>query len=634
MVTYHFRLVGHKMNNPMRRAAYGAIGLLFFVHTLISISAQAQTPVTTHHNDASRTGQNLSETILNTSNVNVNQFGKLFACPVDGYIYAQPLYMPQVNVSSGLHNVAYVATENDSVYAFDADNGTQLWHINLGTPVPSTDISSTYKDLTPVIGITGTPVIDPVSSTLYLVAKTKDTSTNTYHQTLHALDITSGAERPGSPVEITASVPGSGSGSSGGAIAFQPLYQLNRPGLLLLNGVVYIAFGSHGDIGPYHGWVLAYNASTLAQIAAFNTTPNGSEGAIWQGGQGLVADTDNIYFMTGNGSFDANTGGTDYGDTVLKLSTSTGLSVSDYFTPDNQSSLNQTDADLGSGGPILLPGTTSIVGGGKDGILRLVNTASMGEFNLGLNADLQEFQATSGIIMIGPVYWDSPNNGPVVYLWGPGDHLKAFQFTNGSFQTTAISQSTMTSPAGNSNAAPLSVSANGSTSGTGILWAALSFSGDSNQQTVSGILRAFDASNLSTELWDSKQNAARDNVGNYAKFAPPTIANGKVYLATFSNQLLVYGLLPPVAVAVTSISPTSGSTTGGTKLTITGTGFQSGANVTLGGSAATSVIVLSSTSITAVTPPHAAGTVNLTATNPNGQTATLVNGYTYRRKKR
>ena len=618
----------------MRRAAYGAVGLLFFGHALISIPAQAQTSVTTHHNDASRSGQNLSETILNTSNVNVNQFGKLFACPVDGYIYAQPLYMPQVNVSSALHNVAYVATENDSVYAFDADNGTQLWHINLGTPVPSTDISSTYKDLTPVIGITGTPVIDPVSSTLYLVAKTKDTSNNTYHQTLHALDITSGAERPGSPVEITASVPGTGSGSSGGTIAFQALYQLNRPGLLLLNGVVYIAFGSHGDIGPYHGWVLAYNASTLVQVAAFNTTPNGSEGAVWQGGQGLVADTDNIYFMTGNGSFDANTGGTDYGDTVLKLSTSTGLSVSDYFTPDNQSSLNQTDADLGSGGPILLPGTTSIVGGGKDGILRLINTASMGEFNLGLNANLQEFQATSGIIMIGPVYWDSPNNGPVAYLWGPGDHLKAFQFTNGSFQTAPVSQSTMTSPGGNSNAAPLSISANGSASGTGILWAALSFSGDSNQQTVSGILRAFDASSLSTELWDSKQNAARDNVGNYAKFAPPTIANGKVYLATFSNQLLVYGLLPPVALSVTSISPTSGSTTGGTKLTITGTGFQSGVSVTVGGSSATSVTVGSNTSITAVTPPHPAGTVNLTVTNPNGKSATLVNGYTYRRKKR
>lgn len=618
----------------MRRVAYCAIALLSLLCPLILSRAQAQVSVTTHHNDVGRTGQNLNETILNTSNVNVNQFGKLFACQVDGYVYAQPLYVAQVTISSTLHNVVYVATENNSVYAFDADNGAQLWHVNLGTPVPSTDVSSTYKDLTPVIGITGTPVIDPVSSTLYVVAKTKNTSNSTYHQNLHAVDITSGAEMPGSPVEITASVAGSGSGSSGGTIAFQPLYQLNRPGLLLLNGVVYIAFGSHGDIGPYHGWVLGYSASTLAQMAVFNTTPNGSEGAIWQGGQGLVADTDNIYFMTGNGSFDANTGGTEYGDSVVKLATSMGLSVSDYFTPDNQGSLNQSDADLGSGGPILLPGTSSIVGGGKDGILRLINTASMGEYNSVLNADLQEFQATSGKIMIGPIYWNSPNHGPVVYLWGPGDYLKAFEFLNGSFQTTPISQSTMTSPAGNSNAAPLSLSANGSTSGTGIVWAALSYSGDSNQQTVTGILRAFDATNLTTELWDSQKNATRDSVGNYAKFAPPTIANGKVYLATFSNQLLVYGLVPPAALSLTSVSPTSGGTAGGTKVTIAGSGFQSGARVAFGGNAATNVKVVSTTSITATTPAHAAGTVSVTVTNPNGQSATLLNAFTYKRKKR
>jgi outer membrane protein assembly factor BamB len=616
----------------MRRVAFGTI-VLFFLHALTPSPAHAQVSVTTHHNDVGRTGQNLNETTLTTSNVNVNQFGKLFSCPVDGYIYAQPLYVAQVTISSTTHNVVYVATENNSVYAFDADSGTQLWHVNLGTPVPSTDIASTYKDLTPVIGITGTPVIDPGSSTLYLVAKTKDTSNSTYHQNLHALDITTGVEKPGSPVEITASVSGNGSGSSGGTVAFQPLYQLNRPGLLLLNGEIYIAFGSHGDIGPYHGWVLAYNASTLAQTAVFNTTPNGSEGAIWQGGQGLVADVANIYFMTGNGTFNASAGGTDYGDSVVKLATLSGLSVSDYFTPDNQGALNQSDLDLGSGGPILLPQTTSIVGGGKDGILRLIDTASMGGYNSSFNADVQEFQATSGIIMIGPVYWNSPSNGPVLYLWGPGDHLKAFEFLNGSFQTTPISQSSMTSPSGNSNAAALSLSANASTSGTGIVWASVSYSGDSNQQTVPGILRAFDATNLSTELWDSKQNVARDDVGNYAKFAPPTIANGKVYLATFSNQLLVYGLLPPPVLSLISISPTAGRTTGGTAVTIKGTGFQSGATVTFGGNAATKVTIVSTTSITASTPPHATGTVNVTVTNPNGQSATLLNAFTYRKRK-
>jgi outer membrane protein assembly factor BamB len=617
----------------MRRVAYCAIVLFFLLHSLTPFPAQAQVSVTTHHNDVSRTGQNLNETVLNTSNVNLNQFGKLFACPVDGQIYAQPLYVAQVTISSTTHNVVYVATENNSVYAFDADNGTQLWHVNLGTPVPSSNISSTYKDLTPVIGITGTPVIDPASSTLYLVAKTKDTSNNTYHQNLHALDITTGVEKPGSPVEITASVSGSGSGSSGGTIAFQPLYQLNRPGLLLLNGMIYIAFGSHGDIGPYHGWVLGYNASTLEQTAVFNSTPNGSEAAIWQGGQGLVADAANIYFMTGNGSFDANTGGTGYGDSVVKLGTLTGLSVSDYFTPDNQGALNQSDLDLGSGGPILLPETTSIVGGGKDGILRLIDTAGMGEYNSVFDADLQEFQATSGKIMIGPIYWNSPKNGPVLYLWGPGDYLKAFEFLNGSFQTTPISQSSMISPSGNSNAAALSLSANASTSGTGIVWASVSYSGDSNQQTVPGILRAFDATNLTTELWDSKQNVARDDVGNYAKFAPPTIASGKVYLATFSNQLLVYGLLPPPVLSLISVSPTSGRTAGGTAVTIKGNGFQSGATVAFGGNAATNVNVVSTTSIAATTPPHAAGTVNVTVTNPNGQSATLLKAYTYKKRK-
>ncbi len=617
----------------MRRVAYSTIVLFFLWHSLTPSPAQAQVSVTTHHNDIGRTGQNLNETTLTTSNVNVNQFGKLFACPVDGYIYAQPLYVAQVAISSTTHNVVYVATENNSVYAFDADSGTQLWHVNLGTPVPSTDIASTYKDLTPVIGITGTPVIDPGSSTLYVVAKTKVTSNNTYHQNLHALDITTGIERPGSPVEITASVSGNGSGSSGGAIAFQPLYQLNRPGLLLLNGEIYIAFGSHGDIGPYHGWVLAYNASTLVQTAVFNTTPNGSEGAIWQGGQGLVADVANIYFMTGNGTFNANAGGTEYGDSVVKLATLSGLSVSNYFTPDNQGALNQSDLDLGSGGPILLPQTTSIVGGGKDGILRLIDTADMGGYNSAFNGDLQEFQATSGIIMIGPVYWNSPSNGPLVYLWGPGDHLKAFEFLNGSFQTTPVLQSSMTSPSGNSNAAALSLSANASTSGTGIVWASVSYSGDSNQQTVPGILRAFDATNPTTELWDSKQNVARDDVGNYAKFAPPTVVNGKVYLATFSNKLVVYGLLPPPVLSLISISPTAGRTIGGTAVTIKGTGFQSGAKVAFGGNAAIKVNVLSTTSIAASTPPHATETVNVTVTNPNGQSATLLNAFTYRKRK-
>lgn len=695
----------------------------------------AQTPVLTQHNDSGRTGQNLNETVLNTSNVNVNQFGKLFSMTVDGQIYAQPLYVSQVTISGAVHNVVYVATENDSVYAFDADNGVLLWHASTGTPVPSTAICCNYLNMTPSIGITATPVIDLGSNTMYVVAKSEDTTNGTFHQKLHALDIATGAEKFGAPVEITASVAGSGGSSINGIINFDPLHQLNRPGLLLLNGIVYLGFGSTGDKPDWHGWVLGYNATTLQQVAVYNDTPNGDQAGIWEGGQGLVADSaSNIYVMTGNGTFDVNTGGSDYGDSVLKLGTSSGLVVLDYFTPDTQNTLNSLDLDLGGGGLMLIPGTSLVVGGGKDGILRLISTNNMGKFNMTSNNDVQEFQATSGHIMGGPVYWNSPNNGPVIYLWGPGDYLKAFAFANGALQTSPVSKSTMTIPAGNSNASPMSVSANGSQAGTGIIWAPGSYSGDADSQIVPGILRALDASNVSTELWNSKQNA-RDDLGNYAKFCPPTIANGKVYLATFSNQLVVYGLLsaipPPTRLAfgqqptntqasssispavtvkvedannnvvqsstasvaltvgtnpgggmlsgtttmsavngvatfsdlsirntgmgytlvatsatltqatsstfnitprVSSVSPGSGTRNGGTAVTIAGAGFISGATVTFGGNSATKVGVISTTSITATTPAHAVGPVNVVVTNPDGTSGTLTNGFNYKGK--
>jgi outer membrane protein assembly factor BamB len=595
----------------------------------------AQVSVLTQHNDNGRTGQNLNETVLKTSNVNVNQFGKLFSVSVDGQIYAQVLYVPQLTTSSGIHNVIYVATENDSVYAFDADNGGLLWHISLGTPVPSSDICCNYSNMVPSIGITATPVIDLGNSTIYVVAKTKDTTNNAYHQKLHALDITSGAEKFSGPVEITASVAGTGSGSSNGTVTFDPLYQGNRTGLLLLNGIVYLSFGSVGDDNTWHGWVLGYDESTLQRVGVFNVTPNGSSGGVWQGGQGLAADTTNIYFMTGNGTFDVNVGGSDYGDSVVKLGTSGGLAVLDFFTPDTQNTLDSSDLDLGSGGPMLLPGTHLIVGGGKDGILRLIDTSNMGHYNSTSNNDIQEFQATNGKIMGGPIYWNSPDNGPVIYLWAPGDYLKVFKLAKGSLQTSPVSQSAMTIPAGNSNASPMSLSSNGSQAGTGIIWATASYSGDADDQIVPGILRALDASDVSKELWDSKQNASRDDLGNYAKFCPPTISNGKVYLATFSNQLVVYGLLPTgSAPRVTSVSPNSGTRNGGTAVTITGSGFLAGATVTFGGSSATNVSVVSSTGITATTPPHSVGSVSVVVTNPNGQSATLLNGFIYKGKPR
>jgi len=330
-----------------------------------------------------------------------------------------------------------------------------------------------------------------------------------------------------------------------GIVALDPLQQLNRPGLLLLNGVVYLAFGSVCEIPPWHGWILGYSAFTLQQVAVLNTTPNGSDGGIWGGGQGLLADSgNNIYVMTGNGTFDPTTGG-DYGDSVLKISTASGLSIADYFTPTNQADLDAADLDLGSGGPMALPGTSLIVGSGKDGVVRVLDTTNLGQFSATANNNVQNFQGTTGFVFMGaPIYWNSPNHGPVIYIWSGNDALKAYQFTNGTFQTTPVSQSTVLEAQGYSNSVPLSLSANGNQAGTGIVWGSGAFSENANQNTVAGILRAFDATDLTNELWDSKQNATRDDVGNYAKFSPPTIANGKVYLATFSNQLVVYGLLP------------------------------------------------------------------------------------------
>lgn len=494
---------------------------------------------------SARTGANLAETTLNTSNVNVRQFGKLFTRAVDGFLYAQPLIvsglaMPQL----GTHNVVFLATEHNSVYAYDADDpnaSSPLWHVNLGTAVPSTDIDSGYSDLTPEIGITSTPVIDGATGTMYVVAKTKDAAG--YHQKLHALDITTGGEKQGGPVEIAASVVGTGAGASSGVLRFDPLLQLNRPGLLLANGAIYIAFGSQGDVGNWHGWIMAYDPASLRQLAVFNTTPDGDEGGIWGAGQGLTTDlSGNIYVATGNGRYNAGSGGRNFGDSVVKLSAA--LNVLDWFTPDDQSRLDVDDMDLGSGGPLLLPGTSLLVVCGKDGMLRLIDTNGMGRFHSSGNNVVQEFQAVGGIFLGRPVYWISPNDGPVIFMWGEGEPLKAFKFSGGQFQVSPASEASVLVPPGKSNSVPLSVSSNGSQADSGIVWASCPDLADSNHQTVHGILRAFDATDLGRELWNSTMDSSRDDVGNYAKFGSPTVVNGKVYEASFSGVLNVYGLLP------------------------------------------------------------------------------------------
>jgi len=401
-----------------------SLSLLAATYVLVSMSF-GQVSVLTQHNDNSRTGQNQQETILNTSTVNVSDFGKLFSLPVDSNIYVQPLYVPNLTIGGETRNVVYVATQMNSVYAFDADSGnaTPLWTVNLGTPVPSQDICVTdppecpYTDVIPVIGILATPVIDAGSGAIYVVANTKDTSAK-YHFKLHALDLITGAEKFGGPTEITAS-------------GFTPFTQLNRPGLLLVNGTIYLGFGSVGDFPTWHGFVMAYDATTLQQVAVFNSTPQNNVGGgagIWQTGNGLVADASgNIYAITSNGNFDVNTGGQDYGSAYLKLSGST-LSVQDYFVPYNQSYLNPetNNVDLGSGGLLLIPNTTLLVGGGKDAVLRVVDTTNMGKFNSVQDSNRQDIiGATNPPIFGSPVYWDSPNLGPLIYMWGHGDYAKA-----------------------------------------------------------------------------------------------------------------------------------------------------------------------------------------------------------------
>jgi outer membrane protein assembly factor BamB len=477
--------------------------------------AFGQVNVLTQHNDNARTGSTVDETILNTSNVNVNEFGKLLSVGVDGQVYAQPLYVSNVSIGGGTHNVVYVATENNSVYAFDADSGATYWHKNFGTP-----FSSTCSDLSPVVGITGTPVIDLSSSTLYVDSKL---ASGPSHK-LHALSIIDGSEKFGGPVTISAS-------------SFSASIQHQRPGLLLLNGVVYLAFGSHCDGGAYHGFLMAFDAGTLSHLHTLNTTPTGSQGSIWQSGMGPAADgAGNIYVITGNGSWD---GSSNFGESYLKLSGT--LSVLDFFTPSNWASLNSGDTDLGAGGAVLVP-SHFIVGLGKDGNLHLVDQNSMGH----LGGGVQSFSAASGGDTVGmsPIYWQGPSK-QYIFVGHSNSPTKSFEFTGSSINTTPLGTNSVTQ---NDRAGGMSLSANGTTAG--ILW---TIGTDSK-------VRAYDAVNFPTLLWDSGQNSSRDAMGTYVKFVAPTIANGKVYVAT-QNSLVVYGLLsgggPPPA--PTNLTATAGN---------------------------------------------------------------------------
>ncbi|MGB8540665.1 MAG: hypothetical protein WCD49_03410 [Candidatus Acidiferrales bacterium] len=537
-----------------RYAISALVAVTILLIALFPESARAQVSVTTERNDLSRTGANLDETTLNTSNVNVSQFGKLYSYTIDGSIYAQPLYVPNVVIpSQGTHNVVYVGTMNDVIYALDADsnavNGGVLWKVDLRNPtagvtaIPIANIvGSNSLNIVGTVGIESTPVIDLTSNTIYLVARTMEVSgsTTNYVARLHALDITTGNEKFGGPVVIQGSVPGTGQGSSGGTLTLSTFFQNQRSSLALVNGLVVFSFASHEDQYDWHGWVLSYNATTLQQTSIYCTTPNGQNGGAWMSGRAPVVDSSgNLYYATGNGDWD---GVSSFGDSIIKLSTTGGvLTQTDYFTPDNYSMLQADDLDLGSSGPLLIPGTSFLITAGKTSEFFLLQSTNLGHEASGNSTTLQDF-SLSGPIKGGPVFWNRTSGaGPTLYIW-PADPnaLQALQFTNSKFNTTPLSESTILNPTGFTDGT-LSLSANGSKAGTGIVWASTGVA-DGTHGTVAGVLRAFDANNLTTELWDSQMNDARDDIGLWAKFSPATVANGKVYLASFSNLLNVFGL--------------------------------------------------------------------------------------------
>src|SRR6266850_160068 len=532
--------------------------------------------VLTYHNNLLRDGSNIKEYALTTALVTTTTFGKLFSCQADGAIYTQPLWVPRVTISGMPHNVIVVATQHNSVYAFDADASpcTTLWHTNLldsahggtanETSVPSGAtgglVGNGFGDITPEVGVTGTPVIDPSTNTIYVVSKSVNPSTQ-FFQRLHALDLTTGNERvtPPRSIDTSISVAGTGDGSVNGRVAFDPKYENQRPGLVLSNGVIYVSWASHEDRDPYHGWMIGFSASTLAQVtnAVFNSTPNHvgtlsySRGGIWMGGGAPAVDASgNLYFITGNGTFDANTtGGSNYGDSVVKLSTAGGLSVADYFTPLDQASLDANDTDFGSGAATILvdqpagPVTHLVIGGGKQGNLFLLNRDSMGKFSSSTN-NVMETVNLGNAIFATPVFWQ--NN---LYVAGVGT-LKQFAFntSTGKFNGAPFSQSSTSYRFPGSTP---SASSNGATNG--IIWALDNGLYCSPQSPGCGatVLHAYDATNLATELWNSSQAAAnRDLAGHAVKFTVPTVANGKVYVGTRGNdssvlgELEVYGLLP------------------------------------------------------------------------------------------
>jgi len=520
-------------------------GLPHKLGSVLVLTAVCATPalaqITTAQYDNARTGAYTGERELTPRNVNPAQFGRKLVIQVDGDVYAQVLYMPGVAVAGkGTHDVVLIATEHNSVYEFDAANPAKpLWRVNLSNPASGAttllprDVQCQF--IRPEVGITPTPVIDPASKTIYVLARTKERGS--YVQRLHALDVTSGAERRGSPVEIEASVPGTGDGAVNGIVSFDPLRENPRAALLLVNGKIIIAWASSCDVRPFHGWVMAYDARTLAQVGVFNATPDGNEGGIWQGDAGLAADAEGrIYAATGNGTFDASSGGHDYGDSILQLTLGPrGFVVTDYFTPFNQKALEKDDGDLGSGGPMLLPDQPGahrhlLFMGGKGQEVYLIDRDRMGRFNPRGNSAAAQTGKTPGMVMGAASFW----NGHVFTLWS-SDVIRDFAMQGGLLSRKPVAMGThvFTDP----GATP-TISSNGSRDG--IVWVIETRTWNGSDRPA--VLHAYDAANVARELYSSEQRSSRDRAGDAVRFAIPTVVNGRVYVGA-KGQVDVYGLL-------------------------------------------------------------------------------------------
>jgi len=503
--------------------------------------------IATAQYDNARTGANLLETVLTPQNVNAAQFGRTTFFPVDGDVYAQPLYVPQLEIpGKGTHNVVFIATEKDSVYAFDADAASTepLWQVSFLdaqkniSPVSARDVFCPF--IQPDIGITSTPVIDVPSKTLYALARTKEAPKEkwVFRQKLHALDLATGTEKFGGPVTIRASFQGDKSLFSKGVTEFDPQRENQRAALLLVNNNVFVTWASSCDVGPYYGWVMSYDARTLKQTGVLNVSPGAKESGIWQADAGPAADSNgNVYLITGNGKFTAASGGRDYGDSVLKIAlTPNGLAVRDYFTPADQEHLNDTDGDFGSGSPILLPDQPAphshlLLAAGKSAKLYELDRDNLGHFHPGDDSNAVQVVPAGAQSFGAPAYW----NGHVFYFL-MNDYLRDYALQNGRLSAQPVAKSTTNI----SDPGTPAISANGAKNG--IVWILSTKVWNGPDQPA--ILFAYDAANVSHELYNSTQNPTRDRAGNALRFTIPTVANGRVYVPT-KRRIDVYGLLAP-----------------------------------------------------------------------------------------